>query len=311
MASADGYVSLLDPRTGYKAEHSLLAHAGGFAALDARGELLATCGYANRMGRLSLETYAKVGGWVACRAGAVFCGAGSAGGQANDGLLAIWQAAEATTAGCWHRSQAPSHPPCPPRMPACLPAQVFDVRMTPRMLSSLPFAPGPSILRFHPRFGDTLLLASAGGAFTLANTQGMSCEHAVWMVGWMSGPGGSRSSLRRQAATIQAGRQSSSALFYLSQTGATWRELATCCVCLQLAGCTTSTPRVMRWCAPPSAAPGSAWPLAAAAATCTCGPPRQSPQSTRCARSALLGGQPAAGMPPPLLLPWHAVPCLH
>jgi hypothetical protein len=63
MASADGYVSLLDPRTGYKAEHSLLAHAGGFAALDARGELLATCGYANRMGRLSLETYAKVGGW--------------------------------------------------------------------------------------------------------------------------------------------------------------------------------------------------------------------------------------------------------
>ena len=61
-------------------------------------------------------------------------------------------------------------------MPACL--QVFDVRMTPRMLSSVPFAPGPAILRFHPRFGDTLLLASAGGAFTLANAQGMSCERA-------------------------------------------------------------------------------------------------------------------------------------
>jgi hypothetical protein len=84
--------------------------------------------------------------------------------------------------------------------------------MTPRMLSSLPFAPGPSILRFHPRFGDTLLLASAGGAFTLANTQGMSCEHAVWMVGWMSGPGGSSSSLRRQAGSQPPSRQAGSQL---------------------------------------------------------------------------------------------------
>ena len=57
---------------------------------------------------------------------------------------------------------------------ANLPPQVFDVRMTPRMLSSVPFAPGPSLLRFHPRFSSTLLLASASGAFTLADAQGMS-----------------------------------------------------------------------------------------------------------------------------------------
>lgn len=56
--------------------------------------------------------------------------------------------------------------------PSCL--QVFDVRMTPRMLCSVPFAPGPSLLRFHPRFNSTMLLASAGGAFTMADAQGMS-----------------------------------------------------------------------------------------------------------------------------------------
>lgn len=53
-------------------------------------------------------------------------------------------------------------------------AQVFDVRMGARMLASVPFAPGPALLRFHPRFSSTLLLGSASGAFTLADAQGMS-----------------------------------------------------------------------------------------------------------------------------------------
>jgi hypothetical protein len=53
------------------------------------------------------------------------------------------------------------------------------------MLSSVPFAPGPSILRLHPRFANTLLLASAGGAFTLADAQGMSG-------GWAQGEGRGR-----------------------------------------------------------------------------------------------------------------------
>lgn len=52
--------------------------------------------------------------------------------------------------------------------------QVFDVRMGARMLASVPFAPGPALLRFHPRFSSTLLLGSASGAFTLADAQGMS-----------------------------------------------------------------------------------------------------------------------------------------
>lgn len=56
----------------------------------------------------------------------------------------------------------------------CPPLQLFDVRMGARMLSSVPFAPGPALLRFHPRFSSTLLLASASGAFTLADAQGMS-----------------------------------------------------------------------------------------------------------------------------------------
>ncbi len=60
LATADGYLWLVDPRTGYKPEHGLLAHGGGFAALDAGGDLVGTCGYSNRMGRVSLDTFAKV-----------------------------------------------------------------------------------------------------------------------------------------------------------------------------------------------------------------------------------------------------------
>lgn len=62
MASTQGAISLLDPRAGYRPEHSLVAHGGGFAALDAQGDLLATSGFSNRMGRVALDTYAKVGG---------------------------------------------------------------------------------------------------------------------------------------------------------------------------------------------------------------------------------------------------------
>lgn len=48
------------------------------------------------------------------------------------------------------------------------------MRMTPRLLSTVPFAAGPTMLRLHPRFSSTLLLASASGAFTLADAQGIS-----------------------------------------------------------------------------------------------------------------------------------------
>ncbi|KAK9796711.1 hypothetical protein WJX73_008700 [Symbiochloris irregularis] len=51
--------------------------------------------------------------------------------------------------------------------------KVFDVRVLPRMLGSYPFTGGtPALLRFHPKFSSTLLVASAKGAFTLADVNG-------------------------------------------------------------------------------------------------------------------------------------------
>jgi hypothetical protein len=48
------------------------------------------------------------------------------------------------------------------------------VRMVPRLLTLLPFSAGPAMLRFHPAFSGTLLLASASGIFSLADAQGTS-----------------------------------------------------------------------------------------------------------------------------------------
>ena len=45
---------------GYKVEHSLSAHAGGLAALDARGNFVATCGYSMRQGQLAQDPMVKV-----------------------------------------------------------------------------------------------------------------------------------------------------------------------------------------------------------------------------------------------------------
>eukprot|EP00208_Stichococcus_sp_RCC1054_P007145 CAMPEP_0206139688 /NCGR_PEP_ID=MMETSP1473-20131121/7013_1 /ASSEMBLY_ACC=CAM_ASM_001109 /TAXON_ID=1461547 /ORGANISM="Stichococcus sp, Strain RCC1054" /LENGTH=1376 /DNA_ID=CAMNT_0053533577 /DNA_START=121 /DNA_END=4251 /DNA_ORIENTATION=- len=50
--------------------------------------------------------------------------------------------------------------------------KVYDVRMTARMLAMLPFTAGPAILRFHPMFSSTVLVASASGIFSLADAQG-------------------------------------------------------------------------------------------------------------------------------------------
>jgi hypothetical protein len=46
--------------------------------------------------------------------------------------------------------------------------------MVPRLLTLLPFTAGPAMLRFHPAFSGTLLLASASGIFSLADAQGSS-----------------------------------------------------------------------------------------------------------------------------------------
>jgi PAB-dependent poly(A)-specific ribonuclease subunit 2 len=106
LGTLGGGVLLADPRAGYKVEHSLAAHASGLADLDARSELLATCGYGSRQGAVVPDPYVKV----------------------------------------------------------------YDLRMGARMASSLGFNPGPALLRLHPKFSSTLLLASLGGTFTLADT---------------------------------------------------------------------------------------------------------------------------------------------
>lgn len=40
------------------------------------------------------------------------------------------------------------------------------------MVNSVPFRPGPSLLRFHPKFSSTLLIGSQAGIFTLSDIQG-------------------------------------------------------------------------------------------------------------------------------------------
>ncbi len=61
--------------------------------------------------------------------------------------------------------------------------QVYDVRMTARMLTLLPFNAGPEMLRFHPAFSGTLLLASSSGIFSLADAQGTSQYAQTYQVG--------------------------------------------------------------------------------------------------------------------------------
>lgn len=46
------------------------------------------------------------------------------------------------------------------------------MRMTARMLATLPFTAGPANLRFHPLFSSTVLVASTSGLFSLVDAQG-------------------------------------------------------------------------------------------------------------------------------------------
>lgn len=45
---------------GYAVDHTVTAHSGGLAALDARGNFVATCGYSMRLGRVSQDSMVKV-----------------------------------------------------------------------------------------------------------------------------------------------------------------------------------------------------------------------------------------------------------
>ena len=52
--------------------------------------------------------------------------------------------------------------------------QVYDLRSTVRMMTSIPFSLGPSLLRFHPRFPSTLLIAASSGQFLMEHVQAAS-----------------------------------------------------------------------------------------------------------------------------------------
>lgn len=49
--------------------------------------------------------------------------------------------------------------------------QVFDIRSTPRVLSSVHFRAGPAMLAFHPKFTSTLLVSSPAGVISLIDAQ--------------------------------------------------------------------------------------------------------------------------------------------
>jgi PAB-dependent poly(A)-specific ribonuclease subunit 2 len=71
----------------------------------------------------------------------------------------------ATAGYALRRNQQPSLEPL---------VKVFDIRMTPRMLAAIPFAPGPHFMEPHPTLSSTLLVGSAEGIFTLADTQALN-----------------------------------------------------------------------------------------------------------------------------------------
>ena len=61
--------------------------------------------------------------------------------------------------------------------------QVYDLRSTARVMTTLPFSAGPALLRFHPRYSGTLLIASTSGAFTLSQTPAMGYAPLVQVSG--------------------------------------------------------------------------------------------------------------------------------
>eukprot|EP00850_Spirogloea_muscicola_P011319 SM000070S21285 [mRNA] locus=s70:22412:31223:- [translate_table: standard] len=115
LGGVAGEVALVDVRSG-RSEAALEAHSGGVTAVELRGDLLATCGVARRLGQLYADPL------------------------------------------------------------------VFDVRQTARALTHVPFAPGPSVLKFHPTFSSVLLIASASGAVVLTDVQGSGLSFHQYQV---------------------------------------------------------------------------------------------------------------------------------
>ena len=60
VGTAGGQVALLDPHNGMRAGAPLTAHAGGLKALDAREDLVVTCGLNLRLGQPVADQYVRV-----------------------------------------------------------------------------------------------------------------------------------------------------------------------------------------------------------------------------------------------------------
>ena len=60
--------------------------------------------------------------------------------------------------------------------------KVFDVRNTCRALHHIPFGPGPSMLRFEPRFSSMVLVGGQSGIFSLMDVTLGSSSHASYQV---------------------------------------------------------------------------------------------------------------------------------
>jgi PAB-dependent poly(A)-specific ribonuclease subunit 2 len=71
--------------------------------------------------------------------------------------------------------------------------KVFDVRQAGRALTHLPFPPGPTRLRFHPKFSSTLIVMAASGAVMLTDVQGGGGNFKNYQVG--TPPEGKRSAV--------------------------------------------------------------------------------------------------------------------
>ncbi|KFM25523.1 PAB-dependent poly(A)-specific ribonuclease subunit 2 [Auxenochlorella protothecoides] len=68
--------------------------------------------------------------------------------------------------------------------------KVFDIRMAPRLLCTLPFGAGPVFLRFHPHLPSTLLAGSASGAVSLLDAAGYGAGTHLSLPGLEQGAGG-------------------------------------------------------------------------------------------------------------------------
>ena len=66
VGCASGQVSILDPRSGFKAEQVVSAHAGGLVAMDVAAGLMATSGLGTRQGQMVPDTIVKVHSSSAC-----------------------------------------------------------------------------------------------------------------------------------------------------------------------------------------------------------------------------------------------------